>query len=426
MTKVSVIIPVYGTEKWVGECLDSVLGQTLKDIEVVCIDDASPDRCPEILDDYAARDERVKVIHLSENHHQGYGRNRGTEAASGKYIYYLDSDDMITPDALEGLYDAAEKDDLDAIFFDSMTIYDSPELKERIDEPEYKQTKIGTYEDRIYTGVELLNAFCENEDWNVYVQRQFWRRDYLRDAGIDFPEGFEHEDELFSHKGILCAKRVRYLDKRYFIRRYRENSVMTRERNVKDFSGYFHCFCEMVRFAAKRENAGIDITRAEEEGIIHLYDLASAHYSTFTADSNPETWFISADDLDMYYMFKYLNRHDTVNKEKNEAIWMPLDEFEHIYVYGAGRMAYAALKRMMTAGKSVDCVIVSNMEGNIKKLRGITVKPLIEVEFPEESVVVIATAKKFHDEIAGMLKGKNVAYFLYSYASIKGPFSSEE
>ena len=95
MPLVSVIIPVYNTEKYLPECLNSVLSQTLRDIEVICIDDASPDNCGKILDEYAQRDSRVKVIHLPENHRQGYGRNRGIERSSGEYLYFLDSDDMI-------------------------------------------------------------------------------------------------------------------------------------------------------------------------------------------------------------------------------------------------------------------------------------------------------------------------------------------
>ena len=128
MIKVSVVIPVYNVEKYLSECLDSVLGQTLREIECICIDDASPDRCGEMLDEYAARDGRVRVLHLKENHMQGYGRNRGLEMAKGEYVYFLDSDDMITPNAMEELYLLAKRDELDGIFFDSQVILESEDL----------------------------------------------------------------------------------------------------------------------------------------------------------------------------------------------------------------------------------------------------------------------------------------------------------
>ena len=123
MIKVSVIIPVYNVEAFLPDCLDSVLSQTLKEIEVICIDDASPDDCGRILDDYAAKDNRMKVFHLDQNHRQGYGRNLGLKNAAGEYVYFLDSDDMIVPEAMEELYEIAKKDNLDAIFFDTQTIF---------------------------------------------------------------------------------------------------------------------------------------------------------------------------------------------------------------------------------------------------------------------------------------------------------------
>ena len=98
---VSVVIPVYNVEQYLHACLNSVLAQTLQDIEVICVDDASPDSCPQILDEYAERDPRVTVIHLAKNSQQAFARNRGMEIAGGKYLYLLDSDDLIEPETLE-------------------------------------------------------------------------------------------------------------------------------------------------------------------------------------------------------------------------------------------------------------------------------------------------------------------------------------
>ena len=267
-----------------------------------------------------------------------------------------------------------------------------------------------------------MNAFWDYGDWNVYVQRQFWRRDFLVEAGIVFPEGPEHEDELFSHKGILSANRVKYLDKRYFIRRFRDNSVMTREPLPRDFAGYLHCFCEMTRFADEREKAGIEISRAETENILQVYNLASLYHPAFEKAEDAESWFTSAKELEMYNTLKYLIRYDVINKDKNDAVWLQLDAFDHIYVYGAGKMGYTAIRRMLAAEKTIDAVLVSSMEGNPVRLRGIGVKPLGEIEFLDNSAVVIATGARFHNEIIKMLSGRGVPYFLYAHAELKGPF----
>ena len=110
--KVSVIIPVYNTEQYLGQCLDSVIGQTLKDIEIICVDDGSWDRSPEILRWHAAADGRIRIIR-QQNSGLGEARNSGLKAATGEYIAFLDSDDWYEPAALEKLYEQAVKDDAD-------------------------------------------------------------------------------------------------------------------------------------------------------------------------------------------------------------------------------------------------------------------------------------------------------------------------
>ena len=108
MIKVSVVIPVYNTYKYLPECLESVINQTLADIEIICINDGSTDFSSKILEEYASKDKRIKII-SQNNQGVSCARNRGLEIARGEYIYFLDSDDKITLTALEELYDIAEK-----------------------------------------------------------------------------------------------------------------------------------------------------------------------------------------------------------------------------------------------------------------------------------------------------------------------------
>lgn len=106
--KVSVIIPVYNVEPFLVRCLDSVVGQTLRDIEIICVDDGSPDRSIDILNRYAAEDARIRVI-SQENRGLGGARNRGFDAATGEFVLYVDSDDWIDPAYCERLYEAARE-----------------------------------------------------------------------------------------------------------------------------------------------------------------------------------------------------------------------------------------------------------------------------------------------------------------------------
>ena len=112
--KVSVVIPVCNVETYLRECLDSALAQTLRDIEIICVDDGSTDSSPAILDEYAAKDSRVKVIH-KPNGGYGHTMNVGMDAATGEYFAILESDDIIKPNMYEVLYGLAKANDVDVI-----------------------------------------------------------------------------------------------------------------------------------------------------------------------------------------------------------------------------------------------------------------------------------------------------------------------
>ena len=163
MCDVSVVIPVFDVERWLPACLDSVLAQTLEDIEVICVDDCSPDGCAAILEGYAERDPRVRVITLETNSGQGVARNIGLGASKGKYVYFLDSDDMVEPKALEELVARADEDHLDGVFFDSKAVYDSPELAQRYSS--YPAVHAGTYPAGTMCGLDLFEAFMAQRDW---------------------------------------------------------------------------------------------------------------------------------------------------------------------------------------------------------------------------------------------------------------------
>lgn len=106
--KVSVVVPIYNTEPYLERCMQSLLSQTLKDIEIILVDDGSPDCSPKMCDEYAQKDSRIKVIH-KRNAGLGYARNSGLEIATGEYVAFIDSDDYIAPNMYEKLYNTAKK-----------------------------------------------------------------------------------------------------------------------------------------------------------------------------------------------------------------------------------------------------------------------------------------------------------------------------
>ena len=115
MPKVSIIVPIYNVEKYLDRCMESLLNQTLKDIEIVMVDDGSPDNCPQMCDEYAKKDSRVKVVH-KKNAGLGFARNSGLDIATGEYIAFVDSDDFTDFDAYRSLYETAQKRNADVVY----------------------------------------------------------------------------------------------------------------------------------------------------------------------------------------------------------------------------------------------------------------------------------------------------------------------
>ena len=125
--KVSIIVPVYNVEKYLAECLESILSQTFTEFECILVDDHSPDKCPDICDEYAKKDKRIKVIHKKENEGSSQARKTGISEAIGDYILFTDSDDWIESKMAERLYTLAKLDNYDIVYCDVEEHYDSPE-----------------------------------------------------------------------------------------------------------------------------------------------------------------------------------------------------------------------------------------------------------------------------------------------------------
>lgn len=201
MIKVSVIIPVYNAEKYLRQCLDSVLSQSLKEIEIICVDDGSADKSRDILREYATADERLKIM-TQENRGPGAARNSGMEAAAGRYIMFLDADDWFEPDMLSDLYETAERNSADitvckAERFDNRTgtTLDSAwMLKE-----EYLPGEAFSPEEI----AEHLFQFTYGQVWDKLFYREF-----LMEKELRFPEMWAAEDTAFVYKCLLLAERI--------------------------------------------------------------------------------------------------------------------------------------------------------------------------------------------------------------------------
>ena len=245
--KVSVVIPVYNVEKYIEDCLRSVINQTYTDLEIICIDDAGNDGSKDIVKKFMASDSRIKLVENEANMGLAAVRNRGLEIAEGRYVYFLDSDDMIKENAIEELCSLSEAENLDACIFAAEFIYDDVNIDEmqKKDRSRYK----GSYP-FVLTGKELFKAWMEAWDWMPSQPRYFYRRDFLEKNNIRFIDGILHEDETFAFDVLMNADRVRVLDEAYFIRRFRASSIMNTVPTMRNVEGCVEILCHVDDYLA--------------------------------------------------------------------------------------------------------------------------------------------------------------------------------
>lgn len=193
MPKVSIIVPCYGVEKYLDRCMESLINQTLRDIEIILVDDVSPDKVPEMCDDWAKRDSRVKVVHKAQNEGLGYARNSGIEVATGEYLAFVDSDDFVDIQMYEKLYEDAKKNCTDATFCG----YYMHEDDKNIEKSACKTNNI------LSTRDACLNQMCRMVDThiplpNFRVAYSAWHGIYSRYIFTEYNVRFCSEREFIS------------------------------------------------------------------------------------------------------------------------------------------------------------------------------------------------------------------------------------
>ena len=235
--KVSIIIPVYNVEKFLVECLDSICGQTLKEIEIICVNDGSTDKSLDILKRYAYDDQRIIVL-SQENSGLSVARNSGIKFAHSEYIYFCDSDDKLEITALENLYNRAKKDSLEMLYFNADVFFENKELENRLYQYKTYYVRKKDYK-KIYDGKDMLNSLLKNKDYIPSAYLNFLKRDFVLNNQLLFEPGILHEDNLWSFKCALTANRVGYYPKAFFHRRIRENSIVSQKKSFEHAYGYF-------------------------------------------------------------------------------------------------------------------------------------------------------------------------------------------
>lgn len=223
---VSVIVPMYNVEQYIKLCVDSILAQTFADFEVILVDDASPDRCFELCNELYGGNDKVRIIRHEKNLGLGPARNTGIKNARGKYVYFVDSDDYILPDALEKFYNAAEKNNAQVVHAAGRY-----ELVQNADDPVGKGTMTLKWEGYSQEGF-LPNKIIYRleKHWKTYDTRSnawlcFCRRDFLEQKKIKFLPIIS-EDEPFSFALFCFTERYYILHEAFYVHLLRQGSIM--------------------------------------------------------------------------------------------------------------------------------------------------------------------------------------------------------
>lgn len=300
MSKISVIIPVYNVEKYIEQCINSLLNQTLKDCEFIFVNDGSKDSSKEIIEKYKALDDRIILIN-QENQGVSIARNNGLKVAKGEYLGFVDADDYIEPDMYETLYNAAIEDCCDVVLSNW-----KHEISGNFITKNYKFPK-NTLLDRTFINNIILPYFLEEEDLNTACNK-LYKNQIIKENNIQFPERVAlGEDGVFNMRVFCNAKSLKYIDYAGYYYREVEGSA-TRNLLNKD---YFKRALEVYKTDLKTIcNINIDYkTEDKLKSMKLITSVISYIYIYFTSK-----------DISLRYKYRYVN-----NMIKNKDVQSALD-----------------------------------------------------------------------------------------------------
>ena len=244
MVKVSVILPIYNVASYLDETIGSLLNQSLKEIEIIAVNDGSTDHSEEIIRKYMQQDSRISYFY-QENQGQSVARNLALQHAIGDYIYMMDSDDVLgDPNALQIYYEYAEKYKADFIFFDGDTF-----SEDNANRTTWNTKRTHLVEENIpYEGEDLLNLMLDKSVHNCVVWLLLIDRNYLNHIGLKFYPGIIHEDELFTTILTLQSHSIYCLKQSFIKHRIRSASTMGLRYTKRNMNCYLTVIDELFKF----------------------------------------------------------------------------------------------------------------------------------------------------------------------------------
>lgn len=298
---ISIIVPVYKVEPYLDECVQSIVDQTYQNLEIILVDDGSPDCCPAICDAWAEKDHRIKVIH-KENGGLSDARNAGIHAATGQYVAFVDSDDFVAPEFCKTLLNALLKTGSQV----------SACQLQKFDEGERLVPMKGSGELRILTGTDALRQLIQDR-----IRQVVWNKLYCREAidGILFDVGKYHEDEFWSYQVLGRIEQYTVVDYTGYYYRQRGGSIMGESYSLKRLDA-IEAKCRRQEYlkVSKPELAG--------EGRVNLFFTCLYHGQQVLASMAGEEKVIAMSRLKQAVKDHPLDREDVKRLPFTHRFWV--------------------------------------------------------------------------------------------------------
>ena len=408
MSKVSILVPIYNVEKYLRQCLDSLVNQTLNDIEIICINDGSTDKSLSIINEFANKDNRIKVIN-KKNTGYGHSMNCGLRLAQGEYIGIVESDDFAELDMFETLYNTAKNVGAEMVRSNYFWHINGEDLfnehlqqrpYEKIFSPRNDLPQIFYYFPVIWSGI--------------------YNREFLEKNDIRFNEtpGASYQDIAFSFKCLACAEKV-FLLKKAFLHYRKDNptaSVKSKHKaycvfdefdEIKNFLSNHEIFNDPCRYVFPVMRYREFESSLQRMDNVFRFDFFKRMAEEFEQDKkdgyikkdywkeDTERW----EELQELFNDKEKFFYKQYEKNQNqqmciENMFSMIKEFKNIYIYGAGRVAALVVPALIRRKIEVSNILVSDIKNNPKTFMNISVNTLEGININKENSLILLAIRE--------------------------------
>ena len=388
--KVSVIIPLYNTEEYIADCLQSVLDQTYQNFEIICVDDGSTDSGADIVKGFADKDKRIRFIQI-ENHGQGYVRNMALEKADGEYIQFLDADDHLDALTLELAVTKAVEDKSDLVIYD--WFYYNPESKK----PNYCN-KDTLFADTLLTGEACLSLL---EISPIFTVNKLYSREFLRSNDIRYGEGYVYEDNPFWIKVAINAKRVSTLHSPLYRVTINKNSTTKTDlQTSKHCDGFVRAVNESLKSINEKENA---VTERAKFAAANYFIQKFTYYYEARTPKNLKSSFLKRFVEEMSQLeFSDFGKDKLVSASISKGVFTKKNhaEFKRLFFY---------YRKLRPTVKNA----LLKIERKLKKLKS-SAKEFIKVKILKRRTLAL-TMKKYRAELLEPIYDDSVLFMGFDH-----------